>query len=212
MKSILIIITTFLFTSVNLENDNSWNLVQNENGIQVYNRLTNSSPIKELKATTFVNSTLSKTVHLIQNPQDFPSWVYMCSYAKVAKKVSDTNQFFYVYTDSPWPVTDRDMVVNGHLSQDPVTKTITIVSKSANQLVPEKVECVRIKNVYSKWVIIPVEENKLKLTYYLQMDIGGNIPVWLMNYSMHIGPYNTLLQMKEKLKTAPPIKLDFIID
>ena len=46
-------------------------------------------------------------------------WVHRCIESKMLKKVSDFSRIIYNRTDAPWPVSDRDVVVQSKAIVDP---------------------------------------------------------------------------------------------
>ena len=52
----------------------------------------------------------------------------------------------------------------------------------------------------SLWTLIPKGNGRVDVSYELIVDPGGWIPAWLVNMTMAVGPYNTILNMREELK------------
>ena len=53
-------------------------------------------------------------------------WVHRCIESKMLKKVSDFSRIIYNRTDAPWPVSDRDVVVQSKVIVDPKRQTVKI--------------------------------------------------------------------------------------
>lgn len=135
MKAILI----FLFCILNLSFISTpgakWKLVKEDDKINVYNRFCKISNENEVRVSTIIKSSLSDLVYVLQDVNYYTDWVYLCSEAKTIKKISPTEQIYYIITDFPWPIMNRDAVVHGKTSQDPVTKVVSITSTSSIETV-----------------------------------------------------------------------------
>ena len=57
----------------------------------------------------------------------------------------------------------------------------------------------RVPLLKSTWTLIPLKEGKVDITYHLRVDPGGIIPAWLVNLTLTIGPYNTMLRLKKEV-------------
>jgi ribosome-associated toxin RatA of RatAB toxin-antitoxin module len=73
---------------------------------------------------------------------------------------------------------------------------------------------VRIKNMTGKWQLTPVENNKVKVVYEMNIDPGGKIPKWLVNAMLVDIPFNTLQKLRSIVKEAKYVNanLNYIIE
>jgi len=104
--------------------DNGWKFIKDNDGIQVYSRKSDDSPIKEIKVQKVMETTLSSLVALMKDVDNHKNWTYANKKAKILEKHSEFSWIFYGYSEAPWPVANRDMVIHAKLSQDSVTKII----------------------------------------------------------------------------------------
>lgn len=209
------LVFVFLFGSIvcNLKASHGpWHEVAHKNGITVFTRENSLSNIKEVKVVSVFKTTLSTLVSLIENTQDQTSWAYNVFYAKKIKQYNNFHWLAYTVADAPWPIADRDNVTDVVLSQRPDSSVI-IFSKSVEGVVPENSKYVRVPLIRATWVFKPLAEGRIKASFQILVELGGNIPEWIVNMFIENGPYQTLLHLREEavknkgmFKSLPYIK------
>ena len=111
-RTILYISTlTLIFFSLQVYSQNSeWGIEKNKNGIRVYTRKTDASPIKEFKAITMIDASFKTLVKILDDSDNYSNWIANCDFSKTLKKVSDGERIDYAKIKVPWPLSDRDMI------------------------------------------------------------------------------------------------------
>ncbi|NOZ45924.1 MAG: hypothetical protein GXO79_03990 [Chlorobi bacterium] len=171
---------------------NTWRLVRNENNISVYSRKSQYSDIKEIKVSAKVNASINDILKVIQDVTTYTQWVYLCTEAKTLKQIGHNEQIYYTVTNSPWPVQNRDAVIHGKTVFNKQTNEVIITSESYNNFFDKKEEYVRVKYVFGQWKLKLIKDDLVQLEYYIQINPGGDIPAWLINYSLQYGPFYTV--------------------
>lgn len=194
----LVILTSLSPFSLAAQN-NPWKFRHDHNGIQVYTRKDSTTGILEMKLRTEVKASLRAVVALASDIPNLKNWAYRLKESYIVKSISETEGYLYMRTDFPLPFSDRDMVVHYVMKQDPQTKQVTSVSKSAYSMVPEKEGIVRIKTIETKWTYTPLPNGMIRLEYQLKSDPGGSIPKWLINLAADDGPVKSILGLKQQL-------------
>lgn len=183
--------------------DNGWEFIKSNDGIEVYSRKSDDSPVKEIKVQKVMETTLSSLVALMKDVENHKNWTYANKKAKILEKHSEFSWIFYGYSDAPWPVQDRDMVIHATLKQDSVTKVIKNEGECTPDYIPENEDVVRIPACHSLWTLAPLEDGKVLVSLEIQIDLGGSIPNWLINLVSSKGPYLTIKNMEDEVKKSP---------
>jgi hypothetical protein len=177
-----------------------WKLEKNKNNILVYTRFISGSSYKEFKAVKTIKSTLSGVVALFNDASAFTQWIDGCIEATTLKKISDTENYGYYVSYAPWPVTNRDMITHAVITQDSITKMVTVELNGSPDYVPEKSGLVRIEKLKGCWKFFPRGNGLVEVTYQLHVELGGNVPAWLANSFAVDNPFNTLMNVDEIIK------------
>jgi ribosome-associated toxin RatA of RatAB toxin-antitoxin module len=194
------IITFLLYAGQSFAQKNGWVLQKNEKGIAVYMRNAENSDFKELKSVQVLKTSLSSIVALLNDWDTYPQWVYRCGKSNTIKKISDTEVIHYQSVVAPWPVDNRDFVVDVKLVQDPVTKVINIKSENKPDYIPEVPDHIRMREFKASWVLVPLKDGTVEVTYQLLVNPGGYVPAWIINLAVVDGPFETALNLSEWVK------------
>jgi hypothetical protein len=193
---------------------NNWALKENNDGVKIFTRDIENSKIKAIKVECQLNATLSQLVSVLMDVNSSEEWLYHTASNYIVKQVSPSELYYYSLVEMPWPVSNRDFIAHLTVSQDAVTKVVTIDAPCVADMVPVKAKVVRIANSKGKWVISPLSKSQVKVVYTLHADPGGIIPAWITNLFVTQGPSQSFKKLKVHLQKAvyKNVKLDYIIE
>jgi len=69
---------------------------------------------------------------------------------------------------------------------------------------------VRIKQFHSVYTLTKLTNGLVKIDYELYADPGGDIPTWLINANIIIGPYNSTAAMNKQIPNYQLTTYSFI--
>ncbi|MBL4658487.1 MAG: hypothetical protein JKX73_10835 [Flavobacteriales bacterium] len=201
LRYIILVILFPLISAFNYVDwdDIEWKLKKSEDGITVYTRESATSSFSELKMHGTFKTTMSSIIALFKDIPNYTAWVYNCTESRSVKSGNDGEDYYYSITSAPWPVSDRDVVVHSKVSQDPVTWIVSSISEHVDGIVEKKDGLERVPLLKSMWTLIPLKGGMVDITYHLTVDPGGLIPVWLSNLTLTIGPYNTMVALRNEI-------------
>ncbi len=175
-----------------------WKEVINKNGIRVFTRPVQDSGIDEFRAVAIIETEIDVLKEVMKDIPAQPQWYADCSYARVVQETGNRELIFYAVYKAPWPVTDRDIVIETKIELDPGNRWFTIHMKAMDtQLVPVKSNRVRIRKMKGEWTIRKTGQRRLKVIYNLIVDPGGSLPQWLANRTSRESPYKSLLNLRK---------------
>jgi len=196
-KNIIITIIAILtFFSVQAQND--WHLKREQSGIKIYMRTNAHSSFNEIKVEMTIQSKLSSLVALLLDVPNHAKWVYNVKSSYILKKIADNELFYYELIDSPFPASDRDLVVHLKIAQDSQTKAMSVSAINIPNYIPQKKNIVRVPVSNESWKVTPVN-NTLRIEYYLEIDPGGSVPAWLINSFAEKGPYESFKHLQAQV-------------
>ena len=177
-----------------------WKCVKHKDSVRVYSRKSNTTNYRIVKVTTQLKTTLSSLVRLVTDFPNNKNWVFLNEKTEILKKENHHLWILYSVTDAPWPVTDRDIVSRTVLSQDSMTKIVTIRGEAIPRYRPVNPYYVRIPFALSRWRFIPLKDRLVEIEFTLELDVGGSIPQWLANMAATEGPYQTLRRFRKEIQ------------
>lgn len=180
-----------------------WKQVINKNGIRVFTRPVQGSGIDEFRADAIIETEIDVLKEVMRDIPAQPQWYADCSYARVVKKTGNRKLIFYAVYKAPWPVTDRDIVIETEIELDPGNRWFIIHMKAMDtQLVPVKSNRIRIRKMKGEWTFKKTGKGQVKVIYNLIVDPGGSLPHWLANRTSRESPYKSLLNLRKMVKMS----------
>jgi len=192
--------------------DAPWKLEKDADGIRIDSRPVEGWDIHEIRGMTRFEGRLSSLVAVLVDTSVAPELNDLVVESAVGDRDRDTRYRVYAVTDLPWPLKDRDVVMQREIVQDPATRTVTITDVAASEAVPQKDGLVRITRSSQQWTLTPGADGSVAIELRMLSDPNGPIPAALVN-SLSIGtPFKTLSALKA-LAQRPPYadaRLSFI--
>ena len=178
----------------------NWKLSTATDGMKVYTSIVPDSKIKAVKVEYDLDATLAQLVTVLLDVKTCPEWVYSTVSCTLIKRVSPSELYYYSEVNLPWPAQNRDFVAHLTITQNPVTKVVTIDGPAVPGFVPEKKGIVRIEHSTGKWLITPLSTKRVHVEYTLQVDSGGAIPAWLVNLFATEGPVQIFKRLRMQVQ------------
>ncbi|WP_255563689.1 START domain-containing protein [Mucilaginibacter rivuli] len=188
-----------LLAGLFVQAQSTWKLATEKEGIKVYTRPVPNSKIKALKADCIMDGKLSQFVAVILDVAGSEKWVYHAKNVKLLKQTSPSELYYYSEVAVPWPFENRDYIAHIIVNQNAKTKIVTIDAPCLPDMVPLKESLVRIVHSTGKWLVAPLPNNKLHVTYEIEVDPAGAVPAWLINLFATKGPLETFEKLKLEL-------------
>jgi hypothetical protein len=198
MKKKLSLLTALLLLFSSVMAQGKWELKKDEDGIAVYTRKASKGSIKELRVVCELDATKPQLISTIENIADYNSWVYSNKKSTILKIINPQNIIYYTQSHLPWPIKDRDLIVE--LTVNAASEVLNIQAKSLPGYLPEEKDYIRVPYSLALWKVTQAPNNKLKVDYTFSVDPGGSIPSWIVNATLTIGPYNSFVKLREVLK------------
>ena len=176
-----------------------WELRKNEDGIEVYTRTAAKGNIKELRVICELDATKAQLISMLQDINGYNSWVYSNKKSTVLKTINPQTIIYYTQSHLPWPIKDRDLVVE--LNIMPSSEVLNIQAKSIPDYLPKENNYIRVPFSLAQWKVTQAPNHKLKVDNTFSLDPGGSLPAWIVNATLTIGPYNSFVKLRDALKT-----------
>lgn len=192
-------IFSLLCFATNVCSQPSWQLYESKQGVSVYfQRLTDDT--LKMKAETVVNNvTAEDLVALLSDTDTAPSWIENITKVTLLKSLSPSENLVYSYIDSPWPVSNRDVITYSCYTR--VSSLQTQLSIHARpDFLPKTKGVIRISTLNATWLLTQQAEN-LHISYQVYALPGGKIPTWLNNRVALKSTLKTLINLAETLAT-----------
>lgn len=173
------------------------NLKTDKDGIKVYTCELKDSKFKAVKSTFELTSTLSEFVAAVLDIDRHVDWEYKTLNAKLLKKISDHEVIFYTEAAAPVLTSNRDFVIHLTVNQDVKTKEVTIDLVSLPDYVPAKENIIRVPFSKARFKAKEISPSVVQIDYYIEIDLGGAVPPWMVNMVADKAPYETFKNLRD---------------
>jgi len=158
-----------------------WQLSTSKDGVELYLRATAGSEFPRMRATGTVCASIELLTDHLQDAARFHEWIPDTVRAAMLSEPSASERIFYLVTEMPWPLKDRDMVYRLVRSGNTAASgEITIGMDGVPDYIPPIVELVRIQSVEGSWHFVE-QDGRTRIELEMHMEPGGNIKPWLAN-------------------------------
>lgn len=207
MNSKLFFLLTYLSASFCFGQTDDCDLRRDSDGIKVYACKSVNEKFKTLRAEfTLENTSIDQLLEFLFNVEDYPNWQYNMISAKQLERISDTEMNYQSAIDAPWPVDDRELVMNFKVNRDDAPDRISIIIHNILSDLPIKSDFIRVPFFFATYQINVINKTSLNVIYTLNIDPGGSVPPWLVNMAMAEGPYVSFKNLKKRISEVESTK------
>eukprot|EP00669_Euglena_mutabilis_P006440 TRINITY_DN2054_c0_g1_i1.p1 TRINITY_DN2054_c0_g1~~TRINITY_DN2054_c0_g1_i1.p1 ORF type:complete len:233 (+),score=68.95 TRINITY_DN2054_c0_g1_i1:30-728(+) len=180
-----------------VEDDTGWDLVENSNGLAVYEKNIEGCRIAAMRAHTVLPYPLSDVFGILHLPELKARWVdrmVRCDIVEQTLREGPVStEVNYTQFELPWPLSSRDFVTEMFIKATPAARRIRMVARSCTHpKYPETEDFVRGFVHSATMVIEAVTASSTRITLDNCADIGGMIPSVVLNLLQRTWPVNTV--------------------
>ena len=200
MKKVIFMACAVAFTAaVQAKTMDNAKLTINKNNIKVWTYQNAQNPVFQYKAETSFDVPIEKAVSLILDVENAVNWVPYMGSVKVLSRDDQKGEFsLYMVLDFPFPLKDRDLVVQGKMRKD-AQGIISIQNKAVKKGYPINPNYVRLTDYEGDWTFQRLGNQKVKVSTYGYANPDGSIPLSFVNMFVQQQPYQMLQKMKVQL-------------
>jgi hypothetical protein len=181
----------------------AWEQIDDDEGIRVYRREIPGQELPGFRGETVMNAPVERIVAELQDYKHHTEWMESCVASFMIKDLGGGHVIDYNRTEAPWPVWDRDVVLDSQWSTSADGRMTSVVFHNADPSLaplPEKtVRMPRLSGFYRMWKLAPA---KTKVVYQVEADPGGSIPTWLAKRVARDLPWSTLSVLRKRVTGA----------
>lgn len=197
----ILIILLAISTSFSLHSQD-WEMVKETSEMEVYVRNAGDSKLKEVKIKSSISCPMSELVMALEDVESHKDWVKSTIDSRYVEKTDAANFYYYISTDMPYPVKDRDVVIKYNRSQDANTKVVTNSYEGVADKMEVQKKFIRIPFFEAGYTLVPSEGGKIDLEYLFKVDVGGTMPKWIVNMALTKGPVDTIESLFELIRSG----------
>lgn len=173
-----------------------WSESKRKKGIQVFTRPFPGSNLDEFLGRAEVEASISQVIALLTDPASCKNLYHQCKELTVLSG-TEKKSVVYLRNGAPWPVNDRDLIMDRGFEQNEKTlATVMKIKRLDSNARPTPSGVTRMENFEGVWRITPQANGKLKIEYQAHFEPGGSVPQSVINLVLTDTPYESLLNLK----------------
>lgn len=199
MKSLILIVLAGLMGAVSYaQTDESWELRRDKEDIKVFTRAQEGWPIKGFRAETNIKASTEDLIETVLNATEFTAWMNDMKKSSILETKPDGTVITYYELSIPWPMQNRDAV--GAMLVREEDETTYVEVDILTDYLPEYPKLVRMTRSVGFWSFTKSQDGGIDVVYQFIADPEGNVPGWIANLFLVDGPYQTLINLRERLE------------
>ncbi len=201
--SILSMILLFVFFNIGsvlaiVKIDHSkWRFVTKRGDIQISTQDVSNQSIRALKAEGVIKTPLLNVLTVLRDVSSAPLWSPFTISKDIVVEKSDLWAITHDVLKMPWPLNNRDLIVDYHLYLQPGAKELNVKFKSVqHEEFPPNGKYVRALLHFGSMRLRPSKEGTW-VELIMLFDPMGHIPKWLVNALQVTMPVNYLRSLEK---------------
>ncbi|MEL6179291.1 MAG: START domain-containing protein [Myxococcota bacterium] len=180
-----------------------WEKIAKERGVTVWEKEVPGRDLPVFRGVTVMKERMVDILAVLDDPEGATEWVHNCTANRLIKRTNGLDRILYTLTDAPWPVADRDVVVDARVKLNTKRKEVTIAFKSVDGKkynLNEVADVVRMPKLKGYYKLRILDENRTRVEYVVDADPGGSLPAWLVTQASRDLPLETLVELRKQVK------------
>lgn len=198
MKATAILCVVFLTSATTADvKPTQWTSTKSKDGINAYVGRTADNGITPTKVDMTVSVSPEKALKVITNLDNYYKWVPYCKKSYTIQRVSDTVCYGYQRISAPM-VTDRDLAVRLTIRKIS-NKNYEVLITAVPNFVKHESNTVRIEHFIARYNVYTGADNLTHVEQETEVDIGGSIPSFLINWTNSKQPHETFQSLRNEI-------------
>ena len=179
------------------------NVILVEDGITVEEEIAEGRALPIMIGSTTMTASADQIAQWVLAVHTYVDWQHNCEEARVLTQPDGTT-LTYNRIASPWPVSDRDVVLSSSRQETDGGGLRLEFNSTEEGSVEVPSGVVRMVRLAGSYVLTPSPEGGTHVVYTLDSDPGGSLPTWLVKQAGRDLPFRTLKGLKERAEAGPP--------
>jgi len=179
---------------------NDWEVIVEREGIVVSRRPAVGRDFPELRSVGEVPGTPYEVLAILTDVPAYTKWLPDYVESRTVRVIDTWRSIIYTRTDAPWPVSDREVVVeNEVIFIDPPSKLKVTFRAIAAPDVKHGHGAVRMRLANGFYAIEAIDDSRSLVHYEVNADPGGTLPDWLVSMQSTRNPFETIAGLRRRL-------------
>lgn len=172
-----------------------WELILSRDSIQVYKKPV-SGKLFYYKAEAQFAVDIYSLYDFFTSFENYNQWISYCEETSIVFAKPDSLFSVYFLFNMPWPIANRDALVDFVIDRIEYNKSIHIQTINSKNQYKKTFGTIRIENFDIVFDLIALSDNEVKFIMQGSYHYKGIMPSFLVEKMLKWGPYDTILRIK----------------
>lgn len=180
--------------------DAGWTEIARQEGITVTSRPSKQSPLPIFRGVGTVDAPLLEVLAVVTDAERHHEWIFSCSASGLVAQNTDTSAIVYNRTATPWPVPDRDVVLDSRVEVIDAEREIVVrFFATEHPRRPAEDGVVRMTYLRGHYHLWAEDAGRTRVEYQVDSDPGGRLPTWLATRGTRDMPLESLKGLRAQV-------------
>lgn len=176
-----------------------WEKVDSADGIDTYRREIPGSPLLAIRGVADVDGSILHVASVLMDTTRLTEWMDRVVEARRISTLGPLHFIEYERASLPFPLTDRDFVIESWVEVDPVKKQVILRARSTQYPAIPVGELVRGEVLYSAFTLSALDAQHTHLVAEVHTDPKGSIPKWMVNMAQKSWAHDTITGLRRQV-------------
>lgn len=180
-----------------------WELVGTKDDIVTYRREVAGSPVIAIRGEGIVEASILRVASVLLDTARLPQWMDRLAEARRIRAMSARHYVEYDRATTPFPLTDRDFVVETWVEIDAAKKQMLLKARSVTDASAPVTGLVRGEVLSSTFTLVPLDHGRrTRVVAEVHTDPKGSLPKWLVNLVQKSWAHTTIMGLRAQVRKA----------
>lgn len=177
----------------------TWRVIKRARGITVSVRDEPNRELPTLRGEGTIRGDVLHVLAVVLDAKAATEWAKGADEVEFVRDIDPRTAIYYTRTHTPWPVSDRDMLMRRTISVDRVGDEFHVRLVCTPKERPQVRGVVRITDCDTYFHLRKVDAVHTFVDYQVNVDPGGSLPTWLIRWASTSIPYDTLVNLEKQV-------------
>ncbi len=177
-----------------------WRVVDSERGITVSVRDEPGQELPSFRGEGTIEGDVLYVLAVVLDAEGAMEWAEGADEVRLLREIDPRTHLIYSHTDTPWPVTDRDLIMKRVVRVVKVGAEFHLQLDCVNEGKAPVEGIMRISDCSSHFLLRKVDANHTSIDYQVRIDPAGSLPKWLVAWAARKVPFETLVNLEAQVK------------
>jgi hypothetical protein len=182
-----------------LAQSGAWRVIDRERGITITARDEPGRELPTFRGQGNIRGDVLSVLAVVADAEGAAQWAKGADRVQLVRALGPRTHLIYTYTDTPWPVSDRDMIMKRTIEVAKPGQEFWVRLVCAPKVRKPVDGVIRVTDCVSHFHLKRVDDKTTYVEYQVNLDPGGRLPDWLIRWASKKIPFETLVDLEKQV-------------